>query len=76
MGGIRGAKKIGELMKFAARDLDDGQVEITLPDGSVVSTLDARRRRAGERGARSPVRLERLHDATDVDHYRRGRARG
>ena len=40
-GGIRGAKKIGMLMRLAAHDLGDGQVEITLPDGSTVRTTDA-----------------------------------
>jgi uncharacterized protein YcbX len=39
-GGIRGAKKIGDLMRFAARDLPGGHVEITLPDGATVTTLD------------------------------------
>ena len=33
-GGIRGAKKIGGLMRLAARDTGDGQALITLPDGS------------------------------------------
>jgi uncharacterized protein YcbX len=75
-GGIRGAKKIGELMKFAACDLDGGQVEITLPDGSVVSTLDAGVDERVSTALDHPVRLERLHDASDVDHYRRGAPEG
>ena len=75
-GGIRGAKKIGELMKFAARDLDGGEVEITLPDGSVVSTLDADVDERVSAALAHPVRLERLRDAADVDHYRRGAPEG
>ena len=72
-GGIRGAKKIGQLMQFAARDLPDGQVEITLPDGSTVSTLDGDVDDRVSAALDHPVRLERLHDpADDLDHYRRG----
>ena len=71
-GGIRGAKKIGQLMQFAARDLPDGQVEITLPDGSTVSTLDAGVDERVSTALGHPVRLERLHDPADLDHYRRG----
>ncbi len=71
-GGIRGAKKIGSLMRLAARDVDGGHVEITLPDGSTVSTSD---RDVDERVSAAldhPVRLERLRPAEDLDHYRRG----
>lgn len=71
-GGIRGAKKIGSLMRLAARDLDGGHVEITLPDGSTVSTSD---RDVDERVSAAldhRVRLERLRPADDLDHYRRG----
>ena len=41
-GGIRGAKKIGELMRFGAKYVDDigGTVEITFPDGDTVRTDD------------------------------------
>lgn len=71
-GGIRGAKKIGALMRLAARDLDDGRVEITLPDGSVVtsdaSDVDERVSAALEH----PVRLERLPGDEDLEHFRRG----
>jgi uncharacterized protein YcbX len=75
-GGIRGAKKIGGLMRFTARDLADGHVEITLPDGSTVSTLDADVDERVSAALDHPVRLERLHDAADVDHYRRGAPEG
>jgi uncharacterized protein YcbX len=71
-GGIRGAKKIGALMQLAARDLGDGDVEITLPDGSVVRTgaADVDERVSGAIG--HAVSLERLRPADDLEHYRRG----
>jgi len=71
-GGIRGAKKIAGLMRLAARDIDDGHVEIELPDGSVVRTneTDVHDRVSDAIGHR--VRLERLAPPDDLDHYRRG----
>lgn len=71
-GGIRGAKKIGSLMRLAARDVDDGHVEITLPDGSTVRSNDddLDERVSAALGRR--VQLERLRPAADLDHYRRG----
>ena len=54
----------------------DGQVEITLPDGSTVSTLDADVDERVSAALDHPVRLERLHDAADLDHYRRGAPEG
>jgi uncharacterized protein len=71
-GGIRGAKKIGGLMRLAARDLDGGHVEITLPDGSVTSTLDSDVDARVSAAIDQPVRLERLRPADDLEHYRRG----
>jgi uncharacterized protein YcbX len=71
-GGIRGAKKIGTLMRLAARDLGDGQVEITLPDGSTVRTTDADVDERVSAAIDHPVRLEPLHPVDDLDHYRRG----
>ncbi len=75
-GGIRGAKKIGPLMQFAARDLDGGQVAIRLPDGAEVSTLDADVDERVSAALDHPVRLERLRPADDLDHYRRGAPEG
>ncbi len=75
-GGIRGAKKIGGLMRLGARDLADGQVEIRLPDGSSVSTLDADIDERLSAALDQRVRLERLHDRADLDHYRRGAPEG
>ena len=71
-GGIRGAKKIGTLMRLAARDLGDGEVEITLPDGSTVSTSDADVHEHVSDAIEHPVHLEPLHPADDLEHYRRG----
>ncbi|MCP3992578.1 MAG: MOSC domain-containing protein [Actinomycetia bacterium] len=71
-GGIRGAKKIATLMQLAARDIGDGQVEISLPDGSTVLTTDPDVDERVSAGLDHSVRLERLRPAEDVDHYRRG----
>lgn len=71
-GGIRGAKKIGSLMQLAARDVDGGHVEITLPDGSTVTTNDPDVDERVSAALDHRVRLERLRPADDLDHYRRG----
>ena len=71
-GGIRGAKKIGPLMRLAARDLGSGHVEITLPDGTIVTTADTDVDERVSAAIEHPVRLERLRPADDLDHYRRG----
>lgn len=71
-GGIRGAKKIGSLMRLAASDVDDGHVEITLPDGSTVRTSDPDVDARVSAALDHQVRLERLRPADDLDHYRRG----
>ena len=74
-GGIRGAKKIGGLMRFAARYPGDGfdEVEIVLPDGEVISSsqpdADARLSQA----LAHHVTLWPLQPADQLDHYRRGR---
>lgn len=71
-GGIRGAKKIAGLMRLAARDLGDGHVTITLPDGSTVSTSDADVHDRVSDALGHRVRLEPLRPADDLDHFRRG----
>ena len=71
-GGIRGAKKIGSLMRLAARDIEGGHVEITLPDGSTVRTTDAGVDERVSAALDHRVRLERLRPADDLEHYRRG----
>ena len=63
-------------MRLAARDLPDGHVEITLPDGSTVTTLDGDVDDRVSAALDHPVRLERLRPADDVDHYRRGAPEG
>lgn len=71
-GGIRGAKKIGSLMRLAARDAGGGDVVITLADGSTVATTDddCDERVSAALGHR--VELQALRPASDLDHYRRG----
>jgi len=71
-GGIRGAKKIGSLMRLAARDDNEGEVLITLPDGSEVRTSDADIDDRVSAALDHRVKLERLRPADDADHYRRG----
>jgi uncharacterized protein len=71
-GGIRGAKKIGSLMRLAARDLGDGHVAITLPEGSTVSTTDDDVHDRVSEALGHRVRLEPLRPADDLDHFRRG----
>ena len=71
-GGIRGAKKIGGLMQFAARATTDGHAVITLPDGTETATdqPDVHERVSTALG--HEVRLESLRPPSDLDHYRRG----
>ena len=78
-GGIRGAKKIPGLMRCAARY--PGQTpapgssrpaEITLPDGSAVTTTDADVHARLSEALGRPVTLWPLLPADALDHYRRG----
>lgn len=77
-GGIRGAKKIPELMRCAARylaeprDRQAGDVEMRLPDGTLVRSDDpaAADRLSAALGTR--VTLWPLQPADQLDHYRRG----
>ena len=71
-GGIRGAKKIGSVMRLAARDVDVGEVEITLPVGSSVRTTDEDVDERVSAALDHRVRLEALRPADDLEHYRRG----
>jgi uncharacterized protein YcbX len=74
-GGIRGAKKIGGLMKLGARytAAPDGPVEITLPDGSTVSSDDGEINDRLSEAVDHQVTLWPRRPATDLDHYRRGK---
>lgn len=75
-GGIRGAKKIGELMQFAAEPLDDGShhVALTFPDGSVVNTRDADVHDKLSRALGRRVSIESLPPGDDLEHFVRGPA--
>ena len=76
-GGIRGAKKIGSLMRCAARYVDSepapgSTVEITLPDGSTVRSDDPTVGQRLSAALDHRVSLWPLQPPTDLDHYRRG----
>jgi len=78
-GGIRGAKKIGELMHLGARYLAPPSernatphIEITLPDGSHVSTADEDAAERVSAALDHRVTLWPLQPPDDLDHYRRG----
>lgn len=71
-GGIRGAKKIGSLMRLAASGGDGGPVTITLPDGTTVTTDDPDRDARISAALDHEVTLWPLRPADDLDHYRRG----
>ncbi|MEI6495260.1 MAG: MOSC N-terminal beta barrel domain-containing protein [Actinomycetota bacterium] len=71
-GGIRGAKKIGDLMQFAATHTADGHVLITLPDGATVHSADADVHARLSAALQHEVTLWPLQAPTDLEHYRRG----
>lgn len=78
-GGIRGAKKIGGLMRFGARYLEDPRpggspppIEITASDGQRVRSDDADVDERLSALLDHPVTLCPLRPATDLEHYRRG----
>jgi uncharacterized protein len=79
-GGIRGAKKIGGLMRLNARYLYEPTgrlppppIEIQLPDGSTVRSDDARVHDRLSTVLDHSVTLWPLQPASDREHYRRGR---
>lgn len=77
-GGIRGAKKIPELMRCAARYLAQptaeraGHVEMRLPDGSTLRSDDPSAVEHLSRALGTRVTLWPLQPADQLDHYRRG----
>lgn len=75
-GGIRGAKKIGELMRLSARSMGDGShdVLITLPDGRQTSSRDSDVDSVLSSALGTPVALESLPMDSQLDHFRRGPA--
>lgn len=78
-GGIRGAKKLGGLMRLHARFVDEptpdapaGTVEIELADGSTVRSDDDAVHAALSDALGTAVTLWPVRPAEDLDHYRRG----
>src|SRR6266511_2698190 len=78
-GGIRGAKKIGGLMKMHARYRDEPRagappppIEIRLPDGEVLQSDEADTNDRLSRFLDHQVTLWPLQPPADLDHYRRG----
>jgi len=77
-GGIRGAKKIGGLMRLAARRVNeswrgsDDAVRITLPGGQEIRSDDPRVNEVLSAELGTSVTLEHLRPADDLDHFRRG----
>lgn len=70
-GGIRGAKKIGDLMKFTSVRNGD-EVNITLPNGAVVSSGDADVNSRLSEALGISVALESLPADGNLQHFRRG----
>jgi hypothetical protein len=75
-GGIRGAKKIGELMQFTAEPLGDGSahVRITFPDGSTATSRDDDVHERLSAALGHAVSLEALPGDGNLDHFVRGAA--
>ena len=71
-GGIRGAKKLPQLMRFQAASTGGNTAEITAPDGDTCSTnTDAINAWLSEKMSHE-VSLWPIMPAEDLDHYRRG----
>ena len=71
-GGIRGAKKLPQLMRFQAASTGGNTAEITAPDGDTCSTnTDAINAWLSEKMSHE-VSLWPIMPADDLDHYRRG----
>jgi uncharacterized protein YcbX len=75
-GGIRGAKKIGELMQFSARPAEDDShhVIVTLPNGEEVRSDDGRVDAVLSGALGRSVSLESLPTDGALEHFRRGPA--
>jgi len=72
IGGIRGAKKLGSLMLFAAEFAGGTRVMITLPDGSKVHSDDADVDARISAALGHDVTLESLPADNNLEHFRRG----
>jgi uncharacterized protein YcbX len=75
-GGIRGAKKIGELMQCAAQrdDADDSVVIITLPNGEKISSASPNVDQVLSTELGRSVSLVSLPADNAIEHFRRGPA--
>ena len=71
-GGIRGAKKIPQLMLFSARTSHVGVAEIQAPDGSFCRSSDTGINTWLSEKLDHPVSLWPLLPADNLEHYRRG----
>ena len=78
-GGIRGAKKIGGLMRFHARYVHEPEpgappppIEVTSPDGQRMRSDDDGVDKRLTELLDHPITLQPLRPAEDLDHYRRG----
>jgi uncharacterized protein YcbX len=73
-GGIRGAKKIGELMQFSARPAADSpsSVIITLPNGEEIHSDDEQVDAVLSASLGRSVSLESLPSDGNLEHFRRG----
>ena len=78
-GGIRGAKKIGGLMRLHARYVDEPaagrrppEIDIRLPDGTRVRSDDPEVNERLSAALDHPVTLWPLQPTDDLAHYRRG----
>lgn len=74
-GGIRGAKKIGDLMQFTASQ-QDNVVQITCPDGTVTSSADPHVNSTLSHVLQHNVQLESLPADNNPEHFRRGPSDG
>ncbi len=70
-GGIRGAKKIGELMQFTAEQQGE-HVSITCPNGDVISSSHSDANEKLSRALGRNVALESLPADNNLEHFRRG----
>lgn len=71
-GGIRGAKKLPQLMLFGARSIDGNTSEITAPDGSTCLTSSDEVNRWLSEKLDHSVTLWPLLPPDNLEHYRRG----
>ena len=71
-GGIRGAKKIADLMRFEATSTGTDSALIRFPDGTTHTTDEVALDGLLSKALGQPVSLQVLRSADDLDHFRRG----